>query len=82
MVFLWTDLLIWSLAALVVGLILWGRTQERWRIGWKQIASRKINFVWMAIILLYAVIALADSVHWHRNNEVVSPSTSCSRRST
>jgi len=73
MVFLWTDLLLWVLAALVVALVLWGRTQERWRTGWRQIRASKVNFVWMAIIMLYATVALSDSVHWRSHNEVITP---------
>jgi len=73
LVFMWTDLLIWAVTALVLGLVLWGRTQERWRAGWRQIRATKINFVWLSIILAYAVVALADSIHWRYDNEVISP---------
>jgi len=72
-VFLWTDLLLWALAALVIWLVLWGRKQERWRSGWRQIRARKSNFVWMGIILFYTALAFADSIHWRSGSDVVTP---------
>lgn len=72
-VILWTDVLLWALAALVLGLVLWGRTQERWRNGWRQIRARRINFLWMGIILFYAAIALSDSIHFRTESDIGSP---------
>ncbi len=66
LVLLPTDLLLFLLLFSMTGFILYARTRVYYRAAWRQIASRPLAMVCMGICLLYATVALLDSVRYQQ----------------
>jgi len=63
-VFLWTDILIYVLLAVVVSAVLYIRRRPHLRAPWKSVLSRKRGVISIMILLCYVAIGLLDSVHF------------------
>ncbi len=59
-----TDLLLFLLVAATVAFLAYGSRREVYRAAWRQIRARSSAMVCMGICLLYAAVALLDSVHY------------------
>ncbi len=64
MVFLWTDILIFLLVALVLAFINYARKRPHLSRPWKQVFSSRIGISTLIILLFYIAIGLLDSVHY------------------
>lgn len=64
MVFLWTDILIFLLVALVLVFINHARKRPHLSRPWKQVFSSRIGISTLIILLFYIVIGLLDSIHY------------------
>lgn len=63
-VFLWTDILIYVLLAVVVSAVLYIRRRPHLRAPWKSVLLRKRGVISIMILLCYVAIGLLDSVHF------------------
>lgn len=63
-VFLWTDLLIYLLLTVVLGIVFYIRTKPHLRQPWKMVISRKRGVISLMILAVYISIGLLDSVHF------------------
>tara|TARA_R110002050_G_scaffold1244_2_gene8495 strand:+ start:22052 stop:23464 length:1413 start_codon:yes stop_codon:yes gene_type:complete len=63
-VFLWTDILIYLLLAVVVSAVLYIRRRPHLRAPWKSVLLRKRGVLSIMILLCYVAIGLLDSVHF------------------
>jgi peptide/nickel transport system permease protein len=63
-VFLWTDILIYILLAVVISAILYIRHHPHLRAPWRSVLLRKRGVISIMILLCYAAIGLLDSVHF------------------
>ncbi len=61
-----TDLLLYLLVLASFGFFLFARRREYYRAAWRQIRSRSLPMICMGVCLLYAVLALLDSVHFQK----------------
>jgi peptide/nickel transport system permease protein len=66
LVFLPTDLLLFLLLFSTIAFILYARRREYYRVAWRQIVARPLAMVCMGICLLYASVALLDSVRFQK----------------
>ncbi len=65
-VFLWTDAVLWLLAAGLVFYVRYAATHEELARKWRQVLSNKTAVAAAAVLTLFFVTALADSVHFRR----------------
>ncbi|MDT8311438.1 MAG: ABC transporter permease [Methylophaga sp.] len=63
-VFLWTDILIFILLAVITAGVIYIRRQPHLRAPWQQVFSRKRGVIATLILLVYVGIGLLDSVHF------------------
>jgi len=63
-VFLWTDILIYILLAVVISAVLYIRRHPHLRTPWKSVLSRKRGVISIMILLCYVAVGLLDSVHF------------------
>ena len=63
-VFLWTDILIYILLAVITASILYIRQRPHLRAPWRQVFQRKRGIISIMILLCYVAIGLLDSVHF------------------
>ncbi|MDB2705032.1 ABC transporter permease [Pseudomonadota bacterium] len=63
-VFLWTDILIYFLVAIVISAVFYIRTQPHLCTPWQFVFKRKRGVISILILLCYASIGLLDSVHF------------------
>lgn len=63
-VFLWTDILIYILLAVVISAVLYIRRHPHLRAPWRSVLVRKRGVISIMILLCYAAIGLLDSVHF------------------
>ncbi|OUR63892.1 peptide ABC transporter permease [Methylophaga sp. 42_25_T18] len=63
-VFLWTDILIYILLAVITVSILYIRQRPHLRTPWRQVFQRKRGIISIMILLCYVAIGLLDSVHF------------------
>ena len=63
-VILWTDALIFLLAAVVVAFILYARNKPHIRNPWKRVFSGKIAAASVIVLLVYVLVGLLDSLHY------------------
>ena len=63
-VFLWTDILIFILLAVIVAGVGYIRRKPHLRAPWQQVFSRKRGVIATLILLVYIGIGLLDSVHF------------------
>ena len=63
-VILWTDALIFLLAAVVVAFILYARNKPHIRAPWKRVFSGKIAAASLIVLLAYVLVGLLDSLHY------------------
>lgn len=63
-VFLWTDILIYVLLAVVISAIFYIRRRPHLRAPWKSVLLRKRGIISIMILLCYVVVGLLDSVHF------------------
>ncbi|HDY84331.1 hypothetical protein LCGC14_0600240 [marine sediment metagenome] len=63
-VFLWTDILIYLLLAVVVSAVLYIRRRPHLRAPWKSVLLRKRGVISLMILLCYVAVGLLDSVHF------------------
>ncbi len=61
-----TDLLLFLLVVLAGAFVLYARKSEYYRAAWRQIRSRSLPMICMGVCLLYAALALLDSVHFQK----------------
>jgi len=61
-----TDLLLALLVLASAGFFLFARRRAYYRAAWRQIRSRWLPMVCMGVCLLYALLALLDSVHFQK----------------
>ena len=66
LVFLPTDLLLFFLLFSTVAFILYARRREYYRVAWRQITARPLAMICMGICLLYASVAILDSMRFQR----------------
>ena len=66
LVFLPTDLLLFLLLFSAIAFILYARRREYYRVAWRQIVARPLAMICMGICVLYASIALLDSVRFQK----------------
>jgi peptide/nickel transport system permease protein len=65
-VFLWTDLLIYLLLAVVTASVFYIRQRPHLRTPWRQVFQRKRGVISVMILLCYVAIGLLDSVHFRQ----------------
>lgn len=65
-VFLWTDILIYVLLAVVMSAVLYIRRHPHLRAPWKSVLLRKRGVISILILLCYVAIGLLDSVHFRK----------------
>jgi peptide/nickel transport system permease protein len=65
LVFLWTDILIYVLLAAVTGFGLYAARHEHLRAPWRQVARRPLAMAAAVVLLVYVVVGLLDSIHFH-----------------
>lgn len=65
-VFLWTDILIYLLLAVVLAAIFYIRRYPHLRAPWKLVFQRKRGVISIMILLCYVTIGLLDSVHFRQ----------------
>ena len=63
-VFLWTDILIYLLLAVIIVAVLYIRKQPHMTAPWKLVLQRKRGVISLMILLCYVVVGLLDSVHF------------------
>jgi len=63
-VFLWTDMLIFVLVAVVIGFVFYARHHEHLRAPWRQVFRSRIGVASLLVLSVYVLIALLDSVHF------------------
>ena len=63
-VFLWTDILIYILLAVISASVLYIRQRPHLRTPWRQVFQRKRGIISIMILLCYVAIGLLDSVHF------------------
>ncbi len=61
-----TDLLLFLLLFATIGFLLHTRRREYYRMAWRQIRSKPLAMICMGICLLYASVALLDSVRYQK----------------
>ncbi len=66
LVLLPTDLLLFLLLFATIGFLLVARRREYYRVAWRQIVTRPLAMACMGICLLYASVALLDSVRYQK----------------
>jgi peptide/nickel transport system permease protein len=67
--FLLSDYLLWGLALIILGLIIWGSRYPHWRKPWLQIISTGTGAAATVILIFYALVGLLDSIRF----AVISP---------
>jgi peptide/nickel transport system permease protein len=76
MVILWTDTLIFTLIAIMLGLALYMRGKEHIKRPMQQICRSKIGMVSLVVLVFFVLIGLLDSVHFkatgNKTNEISS----------
>jgi peptide/nickel transport system permease protein len=65
-VILWTDALIYLLAAVTVAFILYARGKEHLREPWRQVGRSAMAMASLIVLLAYIGIGLLDSIHFQR----------------
>lgn len=65
-VFLWTDILIYLLLAIVLAGVFYIRRQPHLRTPWKLVFQRKRGVISVMILLCYVATGLLDSVHFRQ----------------
>jgi len=63
-VILWTDALIYVLAATAVVFFLWARRYAHLRDAWQRVLQRRLGMVAFIILLTYLCIGFLDSIHF------------------
>ncbi len=63
-VFLWTDVLIYILLAVVVGFGFYAARHEHLRMPWRQVARRPMAMAAAVVLAAYVGIGLLDSIHF------------------
>ncbi len=66
LVLLPTDLLLFLLLFAAIGFLLVARRREYYRVAWRQIVTRHFAMACMGVCLLYASVALLDSVRYQK----------------
>jgi len=66
LVLLPTDLLLFLLLFATIGFLLVARRREYYRVAWRQIVARPLAMACMGVCLLYASVALLDSVRYQK----------------
>jgi len=66
LVLLPTDLLLFLLLFATIGFLLYARRREYYRVAWRQIVARPFAMACMGVCLLYASVALLDSVRYQK----------------
>ena len=64
LVFLWTDILIFLLVALVIGFIVYARKKPHLNRPWQMVFTSKIGISSAIVLLFYVIVGLMDSVHY------------------
>ena len=59
-----TDIFVYLLLAAVVAFILSARRKAYWRTAWKQVQKNSVAMISLVILLLYASIAILDTIHY------------------
>ncbi|TRW92080.1 ABC transporter permease [Candidatus Methylobacter oryzae] len=72
MAVLWTDALIYLLMAVILALGLYLRGKEHVQRPLRQIGRSKIGMVSLVVLLFFLAVGLLDSLHFRKNNEIVS----------
>ena len=62
--FLWTDLLIYLLLVSVMVFAFYTARHEHLRVPWRQVARRPMAMASLAVLSVYVVVGLMDSVHY------------------
>ncbi|MCG8324398.1 MAG: ABC transporter permease, partial [Thiotrichales bacterium] len=60
-----TDILIFILLLMVIVFIWYARQHEHLRVPWRQVGQNRMAMASAVILLLYIVIGLLDSIHFH-----------------
>jgi len=63
-VVLWTDSLIYVLVVAISSFIIYASSKEHLRDPWRQVFQHRYGMIALAILLIYVVIGLLDSVHF------------------
>lgn len=63
-VFLWTDVLVFILVAMISVFVFYARRHEHLRAPWRQILYRRLAMSSLIILLAFVVIGLLDSIHF------------------
>jgi len=65
-VFLWTDILIYLLTALVLAFSIYAARKEHFRAPWRQIRRRPLAMSALVVLLCYVSLGLMDSIHFRK----------------
>ncbi len=60
-----TDAFIFLLLAMVIGFVFYARRHEHLRAPWREVAKRPLAMSAAVVLLVYIVIGLLDSLHFH-----------------
>lgn len=70
-----TDALIFLLLFMVIGFVLYARTQEHLRAPWREVIKRPMAMSSAVVLSLFVLIGLLDSLHFHPKLENSSETT-------
>jgi peptide/nickel transport system permease protein len=63
-VWLWTDVLVWILVAVVIGFALYVRRHEHLVEPWRRVTHSTSGMVGLVVLIVFVVIGLLDSLHF------------------
>jgi peptide/nickel transport system permease protein len=72
---LWTDILVWLLVAVVAGYAWYARRRPHLVAPWRRVARSGAGMSALVVVALFAIIGLADSVHYHPLLPATQPGT-------
>lgn len=64
-VFLWTDVLVWLLVAMLALFMATVARKEHLRAPWRRVARSRPGMIAAVILVAYVIVGLLDSVHFH-----------------
>jgi peptide/nickel transport system permease protein len=64
LVFLWTDVLIYALLAVLIAFDFYTARHEHLRVPWRQVARRPMAMAALVVLLAYVAVGLMDSIHY------------------
>ena len=68
-VFLWTDILVFVLVAVIAAFVIYTARHEHLRSPWKIVFQRRLGMAAFLILMCYVCIGLLDSIHYKKSDD-------------